>query len=126
MSPSSVVDEFPVGARVIICRKDEIGFQGEVVGHVNNKDVQVRIIKKPKPIISEVLKLSSFHKEKYYSVRDLAQMLGKPIGLINKVMGSIKIRIKIPGKTKILEIGLNLKHDKDYVSVLRWARWGQY
>ena len=41
-------------------------------------------------------------------------------------MSSIKVKLKLPGKTKILEIGLNIKHDRDYLCVLRWARWGQY
>lgn len=123
--PSTLSEEFPIGSRVIIVKKERMGGQGEVVGY-NNQNVQVRIIKKPKSIISEIYKLASFHEEKYYSVREIAQKLKKPIGLINKVMSSIKIKFKLPGKIKILEIGLNLKHDRDYVSVLRWARWGGY
>ena len=125
ISPSSLEEEFPIGSRVIITKKDKLGYQAEIVGY-NNANIKVRIIKKPKGIISDALKLTNFHEEKYYSVREIAQMMHKPITLINKMMSSIKIKVKLPGKTKILEIGLNLKHDRDYLSVLRWARWGGY
>ena len=125
VNPSTLQEEFPIGSRVVLIKKEQLGYYGEVVGY-NNQNVQVRVIKKTKPIIADVLKLTNFHEEKYYSVRDIAQQLHKPISLINKVMSSVKIRVKIPGRVKILEIGLNLKHDRDYVSVLRWARWGGY
>lgn len=123
--PNSLAEEFPIGSRVVIVKKEKLGFLGEVIGY-NNANVQVRIIKKPKSIIADVNKLANFHEEKYYSVREIAHQLHKPIGLINKAMSSIKIRVKNPGRMKILEIGLNLKHDRDYVSVLKWARWGGY
>ncbi|OMJ71935.1 hypothetical protein SteCoe_29751 [Stentor coeruleus] len=123
--PSSLQEEFPTGTRVILVKKERLGCLGEVTGYSGN-NIQVRVIKKPKNIVSDISKLSSFHDEKYYSVRELSAKVHKPIGLVNKVMGSIKIKVKLPGKTKVLEIGLNLKHDRDYVSVLRWARWGGY
>lgn len=122
---SSLQEEFPLNSRVLILKKEKLGSLGEVTGYINN-NIQVRIIKKTKKIVQDIAKLSSFHDEKYYTVKEISQKLHKPIGLINKIMSSIKIKVKTPGKTKILEIGLNLKHDRDYVSVLRWARWGAY
>ena len=124
-SPSSLQEEFPVNSRVLLLKKEKQGYLGEVTGY-SGPNVQVRVIKKPKPIASTILKLASFHEEKYYSVKEVSHKVHKPIGLINKIMSSIKLKLKSPGKTKILEIGLNLKHDRDYVSVLRWARWGGY
>jgi 5'-3' exoribonuclease 1 len=124
-SPSSIQEEFPLQSRVILLKKEKQGYLGEVAGYAG-PNVQIRIIKKPKSIISDIQKLATFHEEKYYSVKEVSQKVHKPIGLVNKVMSSIKIKIKIPGKTKVLEIGLNLKHDRDYVSALRWARWGAY
>lgn len=122
---NTLQEEFPLGARVLTLKKEKLGFLGEVSGY-SGSNVQVRIMKKTKNIVTDILKLSSFHDEKYYTVKEISQKLHKPIGLINKIMSSIKIKVKTPGKTKILEIGLNLKHDRDYVSVLRWARWGAY
>ena len=124
-SPNSIQEEFPVNSRVLLLKKEKQGHLGLVTGY-SGPNVQVRVFKKPKPIASHLMKLTSFNEEKYYSVKEVSHRVHKPIGLINKIMSSIKLKLKSPGKTKILEIGLNLKHDRDYVSALRWARWGGY
>mmetsp|Transcript_22783 Transcript_22783/g.22523 ORF Transcript_22783/g.22523 Transcript_22783/m.22523 type:complete len:508 (+) Transcript_22783:1813-3336(+) len=77
-------------------------------------------------IHDEIKKISGLHFEKYYSLRELSNLVRKPIGLISRLLGSLKIKAKMKGKTKILQIGLNLKNDKEYMAVLRWSRWGGY
>jgi len=124
-------EEFPVGSKVIVIKRDMFGYVGEVVGYARDKfnpegGVEVRIHKKPKMIHDEIKKISGLHFEKYYSLRELSNLVRKPIGLISRLLGSLKIKAKMKGKTKILQIGLNLKNDKEYMAVLRWSRWGGY
>lgn len=120
ISPSQI---YSLCSKVIILKKKKIGYLGEIVKY-NGNNILVLILRKPKQIFSEVSRLSRSELEKYYSVNEVSEMLDMNKEVINRIMGSIKI--KMPSYSKILEVGLNLKNDDDFTSVLNWARWRVY
>lgn len=127
----SLEEEFPMHAKVIILRKELFGCIGEIVGYAPDKfnpegGLRVQVFQKPKNICDEIKKVSNLHYEKYYTLKELAGALKRPLGLIARMLGNLKILAKKKGKTKILQIGLNLKNDKEYMAALGWSRWGGY
>jgi len=125
-------EEFQVGKEAIVLTKGEkFGSLGKIKGYCNDKfspsgGVKVVTTQKPKFIYDQIKDAAKKEHEKYYTIGELARILKRPIGLVNRFLGTLKVNSRFKGKTKILQIGLNLKNEVKSLVVLRYARWAAF
>lgn len=123
--------QIPENSEVILMHADFYGAIGKVKGYCQDKfcpdgGVRVEVIKKPKVVNQQVVEIVSKIQLRHYTLRELAGRIGKPMGLLSKMLGSIKLTYKNRGQRRMYQIGLNLKHDKNFVQVTDWCRWGGF
>jgi 5'-3' exoribonuclease 1 len=123
--------QLPESSEVVLMHADLYGAIGRVTGYCQDKfcpdgGVRVEIVKKPKMVSEHITEIISNIKLKYYTLKDLASRVGKPMGLLSRMLGSIKLTYRNRGQKRLYQIGLNLKHDKNFVQVTDWCRWGGF
>eukprot|EP00359_Climacostomum_virens_P000065 CAMPEP_0204897124 /NCGR_PEP_ID=MMETSP1397-20131031/559_1 /ASSEMBLY_ACC=CAM_ASM_000891 /TAXON_ID=49980 /ORGANISM="Climacostomum Climacostomum virens, Strain Stock W-24" /LENGTH=1265 /DNA_ID=CAMNT_0052064833 /DNA_START=32 /DNA_END=3829 /DNA_ORIENTATION=- len=131
-NPTSLAAEYPRDSKVVIISRDYYGCLGTVIDYCTDAyweegGLEVQIDRQPLDMVQacrEIVK--SNPDDTYVSISRVPHLLDCPRGMINLLVGSFRMKIRSAGKTKILQLGLNLKNDKTMSHVQGWARWGEY
>lgn len=131
-NPTSLAGEYPRDCKVIVISRDYYGCLGTVVDYCKDSyweegGLEVQIDKIPLDMMQASREIvRSNPDDSWVSISRVPHLLDCPRGMINLLIGSFRMKIRSVGKTKILQIGLNLKNDKMMCHVQGWARWGEY
>jgi hypothetical protein len=131
-NPISLAAEYPRDCKVVIINRENYGCVGTVLDYCTDAfwpegGLEVRIDKLPLDMTQACKEIVRANlDDSYVPISRVPHLLDCPRGMVNLLVGSFRMKIRSFGKTKILQLGLNLKNDKEMSHVQGWARWGEY
>lgn len=132
INSTSLADEFPRGSKVIVLNQDYFGSLGTVVDYcsdANWPEGGLEVLIEDLPLdIAETCKeiVKTAQADRYFAISEVAKILDCPQSMVSTLVGNFRMRVWSAGKSKTLQIGLNLKNERTMTQIQGWARWGEY